>query len=175
MERPRADAAAIRHLHQTHAPVLLRFLTRLLNGDVQRAEDCLQETLLRAWRNPEAQTHNGRWSRAWLFTVARHIAIDSIRAREARVPEASGERIDRHAARNDAIQQLLDAHEVHEALTSLPEHFRTTLVEIYFRERSVAETADILKVPIGTVKSRTFYGLQALREALAARRRPDGC
>ncbi|HWS32528.1 MAG TPA: sigma-70 family RNA polymerase sigma factor [Actinoplanes sp.] len=164
-----ADADALRHLQQVHGPVLLSFLTRLTRGDVHRAEDIVQETLLRAWRNPDARNAEGRWSRGWLFTVAKRILIDQIRAAEVRPAEHSDEYIDVHARSEDEIDKLVDASEVRAALNSLPERLRVTLIEIYFQERSVSEVADLLAVPSGTVKSRTFYGLKALREALVKR------
>lgn len=164
-----SPAAALRHLHQVHRPVLLAYITRLVKGDVHRAEDILQETLLRAWRNPEARNAEGRWSRAWLFTVARRITIDHVRVAQARPAEYFDERIDNHADGEDEIERLLDGQEVRAALTSLPERLRTVLIEIYFQERSVVEAAELLDVPTGTVKSRTFYALRALREALIER------
>jgi RNA polymerase sigma-70 factor (ECF subfamily) len=174
-----SESAALRHLHQVHRPVLLAYITRLMKGDVHRAEDILQETLVRAWRNPEARNADGKWSRAWLFTVARRITIDHVRVAQARPAEYFDERIDAHADTEDEIERLLDGQEVRAALTSLPERLRTILIEIYFQERSVLEAAELLDVPTGTVKSRTFYALRALREALlergfiAARQPPD--
>jgi RNA polymerase sigma-70 factor (ECF subfamily) len=163
------DDAALRHLYHLHAPVLLSYLMRLTSGDRHRAEDIVQETLLRAWAHPEARSTGGQWSRAWLFTVARRIAIDQLRAAQARPVELSDERIERLPHVEDDIDRLLDAREVRAALADLPERLRTALVAIYFQERSIAEAAALLDVPPGTVKSRTFYALRALRDALVVR------
>jgi RNA polymerase sigma-70 factor (ECF subfamily) len=160
------EADALQHLQQVHAPVLLSFVSRLTNGDVQRAEDVVQETMLRAWNNPGGRNDNGRWSRAWLFTVAKRIVIDQIRKAEVRPSEVSLEHIESYARQEDAVERMLEAQEVRAALASLPERLRTTIVEMYYRERSVAEVAELLGVPEGTVKSRTFYALRVLREAL---------
>ncbi|NBE80107.1 sigma-70 family RNA polymerase sigma factor [Micromonospora sp. NEAU-HG-1] len=165
----RTDDGALRHLYQSHAPILLSYLLRLTNGDRHRAEDIVQETLLRAWKHPEAQSADGRWSRAWLFTVARRIAIDQVRAAQARPTEMSDERMESFSRPDDEIDRLLDAREVRAALAALPERLRTALVAIYFQEHSIAEAAEVLDVPPGTVKSRTFYALRALREQLIER------
>jgi len=166
---PGADAAALRHLQQMHAPVLLSYLTRLTRGDVQRAEDIVQETMVRAWRNMDARNVDGHWNRPWLFTVAKHIFIDQRRSAEIRPPEVPVDHIDAHVDPHDAIGRLLDAREVRAALDSLPERLRSTLVELYYRDLSVAEAADVLDVPAGTIKSRTFNAVRMLREALISR------
>ncbi|MFG1610444.1 sigma-70 family RNA polymerase sigma factor [Actinoplanes sp. NPDC049265] len=161
------DTEAVRHLHHVHRPVLLSYLTRLTKGDGQWAEDIVQETFIRAWKNPQARDANGRWSQAWLFTVGRRITIDHIRAAQARPREYFDDQIDAHAGRDDGIEQMLDGQVVRTALNDLPERLRRVLIELYLQDRSVAETAEILDVPTGTVRSRCFYALRALRESLA--------
>ncbi len=102
--QPRAEPdSAFRSMYAEHRPALLRLATTLTAGDRGRAEDLVQETMLRAWthRN-DLDIH--RSPRAWLATTTRHLAIDAHRAR----------------------------------------------------------------IPAGTVKSRIFYGLRALRRTLAA-------
>jgi len=166
---PGGEQAALRHLQETHGAVLRAFLIRLTSGDVHRAEEIRQETLLRAWHDPQARTADGKWNRPWLFTVARRMAIDSIRSDRVRPGEVYDESLDARAPTGSAIERLLDGQEVRSALAALPERQRTVLVEIYFRERSVAEVAEILAVPPPTLKLRTFYALEALRAELISR------
>jgi RNA polymerase sigma-70 factor (ECF subfamily) len=168
----RADRLAdaeIRALYQEHGGLLLRYVARLI-GDRQRAEDIVQETMLRAWRHPEAST--GRRSmRPWLITVARNLVVDNARARQSRVAEASGAHLEL-ASVQDGLESMLLADAVRAAIRDLSPPQREVLVETYYRERTVAEAAAILGVPIGTVKSRTYYALRALRLALAAQGMP---
>ena len=164
-----ADDEALRRLYDSHAPALLGYLIRYLRGDRQHAEDVVQETILRAWRHPEVQSVGGEWSRAWLLTVARRIAIDDMRSATARAPELPDDHLVERTCEVDEFDRTLDAQEVRNALMSLPKKQRLALIEIYYRERSTNEAAASLGVPPGTIKSRTFYALSALREALRDR------
>ncbi len=78
-----AEAALMKALYDEHAPALWRYALRL-TGNPSRAEDVVQETLLRAWQHPEVIGDTERPARAWLFTVARNIIIDESRTARAR-------------------------------------------------------------------------------------------
>lgn len=82
-------------------------------------------------------------------------------------PRGAGYR--QHARQGGGTCTTLESWAVAEALTSLRPDHREVLVETYFRGRSVSETAATLGIPAGTVKSRTFYALKALRLALQER------
>jgi RNA polymerase sigma-70 factor (ECF subfamily) len=161
-----SDEDLVRALYAEHAGPLLRYAIHLMSGDRQRAEDIVQETLLRAWQHPEAIAD--RPARPWLFAVARNLAIDSYRARRAR-PTEVGEAALEVLSSPDEAERALESWAVADALTALrPEH-RRVLLETYYRGKSVAEAAATLGVPAGTVKSRAFYALRALRLALEER------
>ena len=165
-----ADERLLRALFDEHAPALLSFCLRLAQGDRQQAEDLVQETLLRAWRHPEALAEDRGPLRPWLFTVARRIAIDAHRARSARPAEVSDDALlSAVPASDDQFDHALESWLVADALASLSTDHREVLVETYFRGRSVSEAARELRVPEGTVKSRTHYALQALRLVLQER------
>src|SRR5215831_11313832 len=76
-------------LYADHGSALRRFATRL-SGDHGRAEDIVQETMLRAWRYPEKVAGRTGAPLAWLYTVARHLAIDQHRARRSHPTEPTG-------------------------------------------------------------------------------------
>jgi RNA polymerase sigma-70 factor (ECF subfamily) len=161
-----ADERLIRALYAEHARPLLWYVARLVNGDRQLAEDIVQETLLRAWRNPAAL--DGRPVRPWLFTVAHNLAMDAHRARGSRPQETGGEALAELPA-PDELDRALEAWQVADALRSLSPAHREVLVETYYRGRSVREAAEELHVPEGTVKSRSHYALRARRLALEER------
>jgi RNA polymerase sigma-70 factor (ECF subfamily) len=158
------EAELLRALHDDHAGALWSFALRLTGGDRNRAEDLVQETLLRAWRNPEmlAPTHGS--VRSWLFTTARNIAIDAWR-RPARRVEIVTDELPAHAI-SDETDRMLQSWLVAEAISRLSDSHREVLVECFYGGQSVAEAAEMLKVPQGTVKSRTHYALRALKLAL---------
>ncbi|MFE2012645.1 sigma-70 family RNA polymerase sigma factor [Streptomyces sp. NPDC059491] len=164
--RPTMDRDTLAELHRLHASALLRALLRLTSGDKGKAEDMLQETFLRAWQNPQALTRGPEHGRPWLFTVARRIAIDHYRAQSARAKELGDETPEDRAAPDDPYEEIVTAHVVDDALAELPEHHRAVLVELHLKDRSTTEAAAVLGIPPGTVKSRNFYAVRALRPVL---------
>ncbi|MEV7612634.1 sigma-70 family RNA polymerase sigma factor [Streptomyces sp. NPDC089799] len=160
--RGSTDEALIRSVYEEHGNALLAYATRL-TGDRAAAEDIVQETLIRAWRHSDALV-NGKGSvRGWLLTVARNIITDRYRAKAARPAEVAetGATPPVEADHSDAV---VDAMTVLGALDALSPEHRDVLTELYYREHSVAEAADRLGIPAGTVKSRSHYALKALRE-----------
>lgn len=163
-----ADEAALRRLWDDHAGPLLGFVLRLTGGDRGRAEDVVQETMLQAWRHPEALDPARGPIRPWLLTVARRVVIDQYRARQARPDEVGDDGL-ADLATEDGIDAALDRWLVADALATLTAEHREALVHTYYAGRTVNEAAVTLGIPPGTVKSRVFYGLRALRLALEER------
>src|SRR5580698_8439701 len=163
-----SDEVALRELYDAHAGALLAYAIRLTNGDRGRAEDVVQETLVRAWKHRDALDEERGPIRPWLFTVAHHVAIDAYRARAAR-PTEVGDAVLAAVPSADDIDASLDRLLIADAMSALSPEHRAVIVETYYRGRSVAEAAVVLGVPPGTVKSRTFYALRALKLALEER------
>ena len=157
--------ALITALYNEHGRSLLAYATRLTN-DRTEAEDVVQETLLRAWRHPEVLVNGQGSVRGWLLTVARNIVVDRARARSARPAEVR-EHPTKPTVSPDRPEDVVDSIAILGAIDQLSPDHRNVLVELYWRGSSVAEAAQRLSVPPGTVKSRAYYGLQSLRGIMA--------
>ena len=159
-----SEADLLRALHDEHAGALWAYAVNLTNGDRAKAQDVVQETMLRAWRNPQVLDQSQGSARGWLFTVARRIVIDDWRASRNRAEFVTAHVPER--AVNDSTEHLLDRQVVIAAMRTLSAEHREVLLECYFRGSSVGQAAAALNVPPGTIKSRTHYALRALRLAL---------
>ncbi|HEY1570282.1 MAG TPA: sigma-70 family RNA polymerase sigma factor [Pseudonocardiaceae bacterium] len=161
------DERLLRALYASHARPLLTYVQRLAGGDRQLAEDIVQETLLRAWQHAGDLTVE--LARPWLFTVGRRLLIDAVRSRRTRSPRPDLQPDERSATQDDELDAALDAYLIADALGALTPAHREVIVEGFYRGRSTREIAARLNIPEGTVRSRMFYALRALRLALAER------
>lgn len=151
----------VREAYAAHAAELYGFAVRSL-GDSGLAEEAVQETFLRAWRAGERFDPQIGSLRTWLFAILRNVVIDLGRARAAR-PTVSDGGIEPSV---EPFDEALQAWQIEEAMRQIGEQHRRVLVETYYRGRPYAEVAEELGVPEGTVKSRVYYGLRALRIVL---------
>src|SRR5215475_9498050 len=113
-----ADEHAISELWRVNGAALMRFALKLSLGDRQRAEDIVQETLVRAWRHPEVVAGGPAAIRPWLFTVTRHVAIDMWRSR-SRAEEVIDDQPTDRADPTEHIEQAVTALDVRAALAHL--------------------------------------------------------
>jgi RNA polymerase sigma-70 factor (ECF subfamily) len=134
-------------------------------GDSGLAEEAVQETFLRAWQAAERFDETLGSLRTWLFAIIRNVVIDLSRARAVRPELANTDATQDHAV-DDDIDRVLASWQVEEALRLIGDEHRIALVEVHYKGRSYAEVAGDLGVPVGTVKSRVFYALKAMRLAL---------
>jgi RNA polymerase sigma-70 factor (ECF subfamily) len=175
--------ADLRAAYDAHGTELYRFARRSL-GDSGLAEDAVQEAFVRAWRASATYDPAKASQRTWLFAILRNVVIDLVRARRSRPALAHDDagrvegstRPDGLAAdvTDDGIDRMLTGWQVEAALAELAADQRHVLVEVHWRGRPYAEVAQELGIPEGTVKSRVYYGLRAMRTALEAQGWRDG-
>jgi RNA polymerase sigma-70 factor, ECF subfamily len=161
-----AEAVSMKALYDEHAAVLWRYAMRL-TGDASRAEDVVQETLLRAWQHPEVVDDPERSARAWLFTVARNMIIDERRsARFRNVVSSLDDSSTREQSTLDDVNATLDRMLIADAMAQLSAEHRAVIERSYYRGWITAQIAADLGIAEGTVKSRLHYAVRALRLTL---------
>ena len=163
------DTEWVAAAYAAHGRELYRFALRSLS-DAGLAEEAVQTTYLRAWRAAARFDESLGSLRTWLFAILRNVVVDMARARRAR-PSLADAPLAEHGserwpASESDVDRMLVAWQVEEALRRLSADHRIALIEIYFRSRSYEEVALELGIPTGTVKSRVYYALKALRLAL---------
>jgi RNA polymerase sigma-70 factor, ECF subfamily len=173
--RDRRRAGDFAELVRRYSRDLSRYLTRYL-GDATLAEDVLQETFLLV--HAKCSLYREGWTaRAWLYTVAVNRAIDALRrlgklrlvhltaSDESGEPESL---VDFLASADPGPLERLQEQErqswVRQSISQLPEPMRQVLVLTYDRELSYAEIAEVLGIPLGTVKSRLHGAISRLRK-----------
>jgi RNA polymerase sigma-70 factor (ECF subfamily) len=153
----------LRELYRRYAPRVYGLGVQLLS-ERGLAEELVQETFVRVWRNA------GRYDQArgsvatFIFTIARRLAIDLWRRPSSRPIE-----VDPPTAEDDHIDRLLVGLGVRDALESLTDSHRQVLELSYRDHLKQAEIAHKLGIPLGTVKTRTYHALRSLRAALEQR------
>lgn len=153
---------AIRTISRLHGRAVHRFLLRITFGDQREADDLFQETLLRAWQYVQEHDADVAALLPLLYTIARRLAIDSARARQARPCEVIVSDASALPAGQDDIERLLVKLTIRRGLMSLTQDHREVLYEVFYRGSSAREAAQALGIPEGTVRSRTYYALRAL-------------
>lgn len=184
--RSRGDRRAFTELVHRYEKELFGYLRQYL-GDAEQAEDVFQQTFLQVHLKCE-QFEPGRKVRPWLYTIATNQAID-LQRRNRRHRMAS---LDRRLGGDSqdeagALGQLLDSPEpgpvretelaesreqVRRAVDDLPGPARQVVMLVYFQGLKYRETAEVLSIPVGTVKSRLHTAIHKLSETLTCTRLP---
>jgi RNA polymerase sigma factor (sigma-70 family) len=146
-------------IYDAYSPALYGVLLRLVK-DSARAEDLLQDAFVKIWST--SQSYNPKQGRlfTWLLTITRNLAMDELRARKVRAT-ASTYIYDRSS---EAVGTDVAEGTVHHSLLSHLEPKHRAVVELmYYRDYTSQEAADMLKLPLGTVKTRVRTALQQLK------------
>jgi RNA polymerase sigma-70 factor (ECF subfamily) len=163
---PDTREGALRTLYAEHYGRLRALATRMLS-DPHQAEDVVQETMVRAWRNWETVDAERGSIGTWLYRICHNVAIDRIRAKRAR-PREVGDSLTTSAPWSvaDHADAVVNSAHVTAAIATLSPGQRAVLNQVYFADRTCAEAAKVLGIPEGTVKSRLYDALRKLRTIL---------
>jgi len=167
------DVSAYEELVERYRRPLLNFIYRILN-DWTFAEDLLQETYLRLYVNKDSYREIAKFS-TWIYTIAGNLAKSELRRQKIRRWLSISPREDEHrqldipdAAANPAenVQSSNSLGRIDEEIRKLPRVFREVVILRDVQELSYEEISLILKIPLGTVKSRVNRGRRRLKEQL---------
>ena len=160
------DDDAVRDLYALHGQRLYAYALRLTN-DPATAEDVTQQTLVTAWRTARTFRGEGRLI-AWLLGIVHHTAMKALRGSTHYLDEVAEETVSEDQPSPEEQAQARDERRwVRQGLQSLSSEHRAVLELVFYQGLSLNEAADVLKCPIGTVKSRLSYARNHLRGVLS--------
>ena len=160
-------AGALTRLYRRHAGALFGYLYRVA-GDRMTAEEILQDTMLAVWRSAAAFEGRSK-ATTWLFGVARRQAHNRLRGRAAPAWSDDLPDLPDDAAGPDELAiAAAGGTPVAAAIDRLPEHHRDVIALVFVAGLPLADVADVLSSPVGTVKSRLHHARAAVAAALTA-------
>lgn len=167
------EEAAYRILVERHKRGVFSLIVRLV-GDREEAEDLAQEAFIRAFQNLRRFDPRYKFS-SWLLKIAQNLAIDALRSRKPRPEPLHGRGEEgpplqvpaEEESPAERVERLETGEALERAVAQLPAHYRAAIHLYHVQEKSYPEIAEILGLPIGTVKTHLFRARQALRELLA--------
>jgi RNA polymerase sigma-70 factor, ECF subfamily len=149
----------------------LRRYARALARDTVRADDLVQETLLRAFRK-EHLWEPGTDLRAWLFTIMHNQYVNEVRRAARDAGSLDVEDCSTFLVANSDPSASRQLQELEQALSQLPEGQRQVILLVGLEGMSYDDVANILQIPIGTVRSRLSRGRDVLRKLMGMDPRP---
>lgn len=159
------DDGAVRDLYAQYGQRLYAYALRLTD-DPATAEDVTQTTLVTAWRTARTFRAEGRLI-AWLLGIVHHTAMKSLRNSTHYLSEMAEETIREDQPSPEEQAQVKDERRwVRQGIQSLSPEHRAVLELVFYQELSLNEAAQVLNVPVGTVKSRLSYARTHLRGVL---------
>jgi RNA polymerase sigma-70 factor (ECF subfamily) len=161
------DRLAMQLLYARHNVRVYRFALSIIRNDAS-AEDVVSETFIDVWQQADRFEGRSKVS-TWLMSIARHKALSALRSRQhdaiedhaetladvADTPETSMQKTDRTELLRDCLAKLTPAH-------------REIINLVYYQEKKIEEVAEILAIPLNTVKTRMHYARKRLSELLGA-------
>ncbi len=172
------DIEAFEALFQQHKGLVLKTAMLIINN-AEEAEDILQEVFMNIWRKRQAfDSTKGKFT-TWLYRVAVNQSIDRYRKKKLATISIEGANYDPYSTYSkDQPDKALEINWEHkrlmEAIDILNNDHRVVLILRYLNDLSIKEVAEVLDIPVGTVKSRTHHALKSLYRQMTAVRDING-
>ena len=165
------ELTALAGLYDRYGRLAYALAYRIL-GESEGAEDVVHDAFLSAWRGAASYRRERGNPRGWLLSIVHHRAVDILRRKTAFRPAPLEAAEQRPAAEDTALmaERNVEEQTVRQALQALPEAQRRTIELAYFGGYTHVELAELMGVPLGTVKGRMRIGLQKMRRALEGTR-----
>ncbi len=168
------DAFDVRRAYADHGSVIFGFALNATH-DRSLAEECVQETFVRAWRGRDGFRSELGSERTWLFAIARNVLADLFRARSRR-PMPVAEPAEASPAALEAgrttgayewgTERVLDRVTIVSALSRLSAAHREVVVAVAIRQQTYQSLSELTGVPVATLRTRMYHALRALRSHL---------
>lgn len=161
--RGSADAFAILVTRYDRAVYHLAYRTL---RDVEEARDVAQEAFFKAFRSLKTFKPGARFS-TWIFAITYHACCDRLNRRKRYTNEEMPERADPSAGPESQAIALDESRRLRDAIDTLPEKYRTVITLYHLQGKQYEEIAEVLGLPMGTVKTHLFRAKEQLRKRLA--------
>lgn len=153
--------------YAAHGRVLFSFALNAL-GDRVEAEDCVQETFIRAWRSRERYSSSRGSVRTWLFAIARNLVIDALRSRARRPEPSDAGKIEWASEPVTEDLLIVERLALYESLATLTFEHRQVIAAVQLLGGSYQDLSEQTGVPVATLRTRMYYGLRSMRTALGS-------
>lgn len=161
------DAIAFRRLFANLAPRLKFFLIK--GGMIESAaEDVMQETMMKVWRKADLFDSSKASASTWIYSIARNVKIDRLRKEHRPEPDPEDPCFvsEDPETGEQAVSRKQDRERIQKAMALLPPEQMTIIKMSFFEEKSHGEIAEVLDIPLGTVKSRIRLAFGKIRAEL---------
>ena len=161
------DKQALEQLFTRHSARIYRFVLRI-TGNAALSEDIVSEVFLEVWRRPDRFEGKAQVS-TWMFAIARNKALQALRSRWQKPSDEDGaaEVVESADDPDAAVHEKSRSIVLRKCLSRLSPIQREIVDLVYYHEKSVAEVAQIVGIPAGTVKTRMFRARSRIAELLA--------
>jgi len=163
----RQDRSAMRALFERHRVKVFRFVRRIVR-DEATAEDLTADVFLDVWRHAD-QFENRSAVATWILAIARFKALSALRRRREAPLDASAATLVPDCADGPeaALASKHNGEILRACLSRLSDDHREVIDLVYYHEKSIDEVAEIVNIPVNTVKTRMFYARKRLARELA--------